>query len=343
MLSHHIVLDAVSQVWPPFVLVAGLLLIGQAASDEGLFEALGARIASLPLPPRALLVALLSLVAVVTALLNLDTSVVFLTPVLVHAARRRGLDERPFLYGCVFMSNSASLLLPGSNLTNLLVLHTHPVTGSAFALRMLPAWLAACTLTAGFLVIAFPLHTRDQHTTTAPSRPLGMAAIAILAAATLVIALPNAAVPVLALGIGSAAYRRLRPRLDLRTLIPLFALTIAVGVIARSSHQPTAIIAGLGSWPTAGLAALASIALNNLPASVLLSAHASPHPTALLLGLDLGPNLAVTGSLSALLWLRAARCVDAQPSLRTYTLLGAVIVPLTLAGAFALPAASHAL
>ena len=89
MLVFSIILDAAGQTWPPFVLVAGLLLIGQAASAEGLFEALAARIACAPLPPRVLLVALLALVAVVTALLNLDTSVVFLTPVLVHAARRR--------------------------------------------------------------------------------------------------------------------------------------------------------------------------------------------------------------------------------------------------------------
>src|SRR5438270_13941207 len=108
------ILDAAKQTWAPFLLVAGLLLIGQAANAEGLFEALAARIAHVPLSPRVFLGALLALVAIVTALLNLDTSVVFLTPVLIHAARRRGLDERPFLYGAVFMSNSGSLLLPGS-------------------------------------------------------------------------------------------------------------------------------------------------------------------------------------------------------------------------------------
>jgi hypothetical protein len=64
-------------VWPPFVLVAGLLLIGQAAAADGLFEAVGTRVACMPLSPRALLIALLGLVALVTALLNLDTSVVF--------------------------------------------------------------------------------------------------------------------------------------------------------------------------------------------------------------------------------------------------------------------------
>src|SRR5438132_1006592 len=146
MLTHAIIASA-RQAWPPFVLVAGLLLVGAAAAADGLFEALGALLARTSLGARSLLLTLLALVAVVTATLNLDTSVVFLTPVLVHAARHRGLDERPFLYGSVFMANAASLLLPGSNLTNLLVLRHDPMSGAAFATRMLPAWLVACALT----------------------------------------------------------------------------------------------------------------------------------------------------------------------------------------------------
>jgi hypothetical protein len=74
MLAHAILASA-EQVWPPFVLVAGLLLIGAVAAEDGLFEALGARLARTSLGPRSLLLALLALVAVVTALLNLDTSV----------------------------------------------------------------------------------------------------------------------------------------------------------------------------------------------------------------------------------------------------------------------------
>ena len=145
----HTLSGAAAQAWPPFALVAGLLLIGERAAAEGLFESLGARLASPRLGARALLLALLGLVAVTTAVLNLDTSVVFLTPVLVHAARRRGLDERAFLYGSVYMANSASLLLPGSNLTNLLVFR-----GAARTPDMLPGWLAACAVTAGFMVAA---------------------------------------------------------------------------------------------------------------------------------------------------------------------------------------------
>src|ERR687887_2853699 len=156
MLAHAILASA-AQSWPPFLLVAGLLLIGAVAADEGLFEALGARLARTRLGARSLLLALLALVAIVTAVLNLDTSVVFLTPVLVHAARQRRLNERPFLYGSVFMANAASLLLPGSNLTNLLVLGGDPQDGAAFAAQMLPAWITACTLTGAFVALAFRL------------------------------------------------------------------------------------------------------------------------------------------------------------------------------------------
>src|ERR671931_1833453 len=179
----HAILAATEQAWPPFVLVAGLLLIGAVAAADGLFEALGARLARMALGPHGLLMALLALVAAVTAVLNLDTSVVFLTPVLLHAARRRGLDERPFLYGSVFMANAASILLPGSNLTNLLVLRSDPENGLAFAARMLPAWLTACTITALFLAFTFRLQECRRDDPDPPSLRFGLGAAATVTAA----------------------------------------------------------------------------------------------------------------------------------------------------------------
>jgi arsenical pump membrane protein len=86
------------------------------------------------------------------------------------------------------------------------------------------------------------------------------------------------------------------------------------------------------------VAALASVLVNNLPAATLLAAHEPPHPRALLLGLDLGPNLAVTGSLSALIWWRSAGALGASPSVRTYTMVGAPLSILAMAaGLLALP------
>jgi arsenical pump membrane protein len=331
----HDILAAAEQSWPPFVLVAGLLLIGAVAGADGLFEAVGARLARAPLQPRGLLVALLGLVAAVTAVLNLDTSVVFLTPVLVHAARRRGLDERPFLYGSVFMANAASLLLPGSNLTNLLVLSREPSRGTAFAAAMLPAWLAACALTALFLVLAYRLREGKPDGHELPPLRLGLGAAATLTAATLVLVLANAALPVVVLGLVASVLRRLRPRIDTRALTFLFVLTLALGVFARVWNGPARLLESSGAWTTAAVAAISSVLVNNLPAATLFSAQAPPHPHALLLGLDLGPNLAVTGSLSASLWLQAARTVNADTSIATYSWLGALLVPLTLTGSLA--------
>ena len=328
----HAILAAANQAWPPFVLVAGLLLIGAVAADDGLFEATGARLARSRLGPRALLVGLLALVAAVTAVLNLDTAVLFLTPVLVHAARRRDLDERPFLYGAVFMANAASLLLPGSNLTNLLVLRSDPLAGISFAARMLPAWLAACTITTAFVCVSFALGGANRR----PSGPLPplrvrVGAAATLVAAVLVVLLPNPAVPVLVVGLAAIGLQRLRPRLDTRVLTLLFVVALILGTLARLWHGPARLLDSSDVWAVAGIGAAASLLLNNLPATVLLTGRTPTHPFALLLGLDLGPNLAVTGSLSAVLWLQAARSVGARPSIATYTKLGVVLVPLTLA------------
>jgi len=328
------IVSAAGQAWPPFVLVAGLLLIGAAAARDGLFEAIGTRLARSRLGGRGLLLALLGLVACVTAVLNLDTSVVFLTPVLVHAARGRGLDERPFLYGSVFMANAASLLLPGSNLTNLLVLRVDPQNGGSFAAHMLPAWITACALTMAFVTVVFrPGATQpDARSASAPPR-LGFSGAAALIAALLVVLLRNPAIPVLAVGVVAAAVQRLRPRLDMRALAVLFSLTVALGTIARLWHGPPRLFDSAGTWTAAGVGAAAALVVNNLPATVLLAARPPAHPDALLLGLDLGPNLAVTGSLSAVLWLQAARSAGASASIATYTRLGLLLVPLTLAAA----------
>jgi arsenical pump membrane protein len=342
MQLEHTILASASQVWPPFALVTGLLLVGAVAAADGLFEAVGARLARTRLSARGLLLGLLGLVAAVTAVLNLDTSVVFLTPVLVHAARRRRLDERPFLYGSVFMANAASLLLPGSNLTNLLVLSSTPQGGLVFAARMLPAWIAACAITAIFLAIAFRLEGRELEGAEPPPLRLGVGALATLSAAVLVVVLKNAAIPVLALGLAATALRRIRPRLDARLLAVLFLFAVGLGTVARLWHGPLRLLDSSGMWAAAGIGALASVLLNNLPAAVLFSAQPAAHPNALLLGLDLGPNLAFTGSLSAVLWLQAARGVGAYPSLKDYSRLGVVLVPMTLAATLAVLVAARA-
>jgi arsenical pump membrane protein len=91
----------------------------------------------------------------------------------------------------------------------------------------------------------------------------------------------------------------------------------------------------LDIWATAGVAALTSVVVNNLPAASLLAARTPAHPFALLIGLNLGPNLFVTGSLAWILWLKAAQMAGARPSLARASRLGAIAVPLSMAAALA--------
>ena len=333
---------AASQAWPAFALVTGLLLVGVVAERDGLFAAAGARLSQLPLRPRALLVAALGLVAVVTAVLNLDTSVFFLTPVLLHLARHRGIDEAPFLYGTVFMSNAASLFLPGSNLTNLIVLHHERVSGATFLARMWPAAIAAVVTTTLILTIAFwRTLGAPAGSTREPGRAhLGLGAVGVAVSTILVLALAAPALPVLIVGVAVVLLARIsRARVfataDPRVLVGLFLLAVAVGSIGRWWHGPEHLVNSFDRWQTAATGALGAICLNNLPAAMLLSANVPAHSRALLIGLNLGPNLAVTGSLSAVLWLRVARSNDARPSARTYTLLGLVVVPVSIAASLA--------
>jgi len=329
--------EAFTQAWPAFALVAGLLLVGAAAAREGIFGEAGALAARAPGGGFVLLALLLCVEAVVTAVLNLDTAVVFMTPVLLHAARHRGVGDEPFLYGSVFMANAASLLLPGSNLTNLIVLAREPVSGSTFAARLWPAWLVAVAVTIAFLAVVYRRtlsHHLARDVEHAPFRP-GAGAAGILLGVTLILTLAHPALPVLALGLVVAAWSRLgvRPALSVANPVVLgvvLAVAVGLGTLARSVGVFEQLVANAGRWETAWLAVGAAVVVNNLPAAALLSAHPPAHPRALLLGLDLGPNIAVTGSLSAIFWLRVARANDARPSLLRYSLLGVILVPLTL-------------
>jgi arsenical pump membrane protein len=333
---------AAQQVWPAFVLVAGLLLIGIVAEQDGLFAYAGAGLARLPGGTRVVYVVALGLVAVVTALLNLDTSVFFLTPVLLHLARARGVDESPFLYGAVFMSNAASLYLPGSNLTNLIVLHGDHVSGATFFGRSWPAALTATLVTGALLALLFRRELAQAGEGDYEQRPLriGGGLAAIVVATVLVVVLASPALPVLAVGVVAVvadrtSWSRVTAAVDVRVLGGLFLLATLLGGLGRWWHGPVSLLDSAGRVETAAIGALASVVVNNLPASVLLTPTPPVHGRALLLGLNLGPNLAVTGSLSAFLWLRVARALDAQPSALRYSRLGLVLVPVSIAASLA--------
>ncbi|HEY2704040.1 MAG TPA: SLC13 family permease, partial [Candidatus Dormibacteraeota bacterium] len=187
-------LSAAAQAWPAFVLVAGLLLIGLVADDDGLFSSAGRALARAARHRGLLFAGSVVLVATVTAVLNLDTSVAFLTPVLIHAARSRGDGEARLLYGSLLLANAGSLLLPGSNLTNLIVLgHLH-LTGGRFLARMWLPWLVAVVVTAVVIAALERRPAPPRAGAAGRDRPvLGLGLAAVGATVVLVLVLENPA------------------------------------------------------------------------------------------------------------------------------------------------------
>jgi arsenical pump membrane protein len=168
----------------------------------------------------------------------------------------------------------------------------------------------------------------------------GVGAVAVGLVTVLVLAVPSPALPVLAVGAAAVLAARVeRERIaaavDLRVLLGLFVVAVALGAVGRLWGGPARLLGRLGRAGTASAGAVAALCVNNLPASVLLTPRPPAHPRALLIGLNLGPNLAVTGSLSAFLWLRVARALGAEPSARVYTRIGVVLVPLSVAASVA--------
>jgi arsenical pump membrane protein len=240
------------------------------------------------------------------------------------------------------MSNAGSTFLPGSNLTNLIVLHGEHVSGAVFLARLWPSACAAVAVTATGLVAIFwrTLGAAPAQRAPAVAARVGVGLVAVGAAAALVLVLASPALPVLAVGVAAVVLaridvRQVRRAVDVRVLAGLFVLAVALGALGRAWSTPGDAVASFGRWQTALAGAAASVVVNNLPAAVLLAPSPPQHARALLLGLNLGPNLAVTGSLSALLWLRVSRGLGCRPSVRTYSTLGLVLMPAALAASVA--------
>jgi arsenical pump membrane protein len=335
---------AADQVWSPFVLVAGLLLVGLVADEDGLFSAVGHRLALVAPNGPVLFAGAVALIAAVTAVLNLDTSVVFLTPVLVYAARSRGQGEVPLLVGVLLLSNAASLLLPGSNLTNLIVLGQLHLSGGQFLGHMVLPWVGSILVTAGVIAVAERRSLgagRGGPLTPTPVTS-GLGLVAVLAVTVLIIVLRSPALPVAAIGVVVVTVRLLTGReragraldvLGLPVLVGLFGVATALGTAGRAWSGPAVLLSHLDAVGTAAVAAGSTVVFNNLPAASLLSSRVPPHPFSLLIGLDIGPNLFVTGSLAWVLWRRAVRSSGSTPPIRRAVVLGLVSVPLAMAAA----------
>ena len=164
--------------------------------------------------------------------------------------------------------------------------------------------------------------------------PAGTGA-AVLAAAA--VASPDdAAAAGFRLAMGKTEARKAAGVVGVPALANLFGVAVALGTLGRLWSGPAVLLSHLDPWEPLPSRRPARCTGELLARSVAACARAPGHPLALLIGLDLGPNLFATGSLAWLLWLRAARDTGAQPSIARASRIGAVTVPLSMAAALAL-------
>lgn len=350
----------VTTMAPTIGFLAAMLVIADVCAREGVFTWVGTVLAgwSRSSPHRLLRIVFVA-AAVTTAILSLDTTIVLLTPVAVATARHIGARVTPIAFSSAHLANTASTLLPVSNLTNLLAFSATGLGFLGFTGVMLAPWVAAIVVEylifrwyfAGELRSPTPEAARREPPPQSRRPTVLLMGLAVLLGAFVVaepFGVPLAAVA----GVGAvlftlpALFRS--PVATLRTTITAvnipflgFVATLGVVILPVRDGPLGDWIGGLipssatllGILAVAVLAAVLANLVNNLPATLLLIplvAHDPGLVLAMLLGVNIGPNLAYFGSLANLLWREIMHRDVAAPTSREYLRLGAITVPATL-------------
>jgi arsenical pump membrane protein len=366
LISLSDVLAAILKGTDVYLFLLGMMLLAELAREEGLFDWLAAY-ATLKANGSAarLFVLVYGVGIVVTVFLSNDATAVVLTPAVYAAAKQAKAHPLPHLFICAFIANAASFVLPISNPANLVVYGAHMPT--------LLSWLhqfgiaSLFSIAATFMLLRFTqrgaLAGRIERDVQRPPLGLGgrlaaagvaMTAVLLLIASSLdwQLGLPTF-LAAASTAVVVTARKRTAPWPMLKqiswSVLPLVAglfvlvqgventgvlqpLIYAVSSTAQASPAGTALIGG-------GIAALLCNAMNNLPlgliaGAVSTGANLAPHVTgALLIGIDLGPNLSVTGSLATILWLVALRREGQDVSAWKFLLVGSIVMPPALLAA----------
>jgi len=345
---------------PTVGFLAAILVLSHLCADAGVFTYLGAVAGRVSRgSPRRLLGVVFVLASLVTAALSLDATIVLLTPVVFATAAGLGVRARPHVYACTHLANSASLLLPVSNLTNLLAFAASGLTFVGFARLMALPWLAVICVE---YVVFRRFFATDLGTPSQPipvmdvrppffalvvlgltlagfaaAEPIGVHPAWVAAAGALVLAAPR-----LVRNPGTAR----RIALEANPAFCAFVFALGVVVLTVRQHGLDPAIAQLvphtvdlpGLLVVALLAAVLANLVNNIPATLVLIpavAHSPGLVLAVLIGVNVGPNLTYVGSLATLLWRRVLHAHDVRPAIGDFTLLGLLTVPASLVGGVA--------
>ena len=347
-----------------YLFLTGMMLLAEVAREEKLFDWLAAHATRLAQGSAQRLFLLIYLVGVVvTTFLSNDATAVVLTPAVAAAVKAAKVkNPLPYLFICAFIANAASFVLPISNPANLVIYGAHMPP----LLEWLPRYLlpAAVAIGATYAVLRY---TQRAELTQAIEKEIeipvlerggqvalggiGVTALALLAASAFdqPLGLPTAITGVLTTAVVLLIVRKSPVAVAKSvswSVLPLVAgLFVLVEALNKTgvTHWLSALLtrsaaesAAGTTWASGVGVALLCNVMNNLPAglitgNVLQLAHASePIKSALLIGIDLGPNLSVTGSLATILWLVALRRENIEVSAWQFLKLGAVVMTLPL-------------
>jgi arsenical pump membrane protein len=351
-----------------YLFLIGMMVLAELAREEGLFDWLAAHAVLRSRGSPSTLFALVYLVGIaVTVFLSNDATAVVLTPAVCAATRHAGARALPYLLVCAFIANAASFVLPISNPANLVVYGARmPALLSWVGQFALPS---LASIVATFIALRLTQRAsltgaiaRPEHL---PPLPAGGKIIAAGILATAGVLLGASARgwqlgwPTLVAGCGTGAItlavKRAAPSRVLAgvswTIIPLVAGLFVISRAIENTGILEPLVQGIAqhavtsphvtAMAAGGIVAVACNLVNNLPlgliaGSVVHGAHLAPGIAgALLIGVDLGPNLSVTGSLATILWLVALRREGENITALEFLLLGAAVMPPALIGALA--------
>ncbi len=359
---------AVAEGMDVYFFLTGMMLLAELARYYGVFDWVSSVAVEHARGSCARLFTLVYAVGIlVTVFMSNDATAVVLTPAVLSAVRRSRAEPLPHLFACAMIANAASFVLPISNPANLVVYRAH--------LPPLAQWMAAfglpsvLSIAVTYLVLrwyyrrdlrcAVPGH--QQYPAFTPAGKFVLAGIFITAGVLLVasalgrdLGLPTciSALVIAAVVIAATRTNPLRIARHIAwSVLPLVAglfvlveamnqvgaMQVAARLLIRAEHLP----ADAGAFLAAAVIGVGNNLVNNLPLGLiagstlrLMDAHGLiAH--AVLVAVDLGPNLSVTGSLATILWLIALRREGVHVGFGSFLKVGAVAMPLALAAAIA--------
>ena len=367
LVSWSAALHAVGSGTDVYLFLAGMMLLAELARSQGVFDWISAHAVQLAKGSAQRLFGLVFCVGTaVTILLSNDATAVVLTPAVLASAKAAKAEPMPYLFICAFVANAASFVLPISNPANIVVFGASmPALGSWLEWFALPSFVS---IAATYYCLRFTQRRalcRAIVTDIPAVRLTSAGRWTLIGIGTFVVVLLSASalrmslgLPTFAIALLSASSVLFRARQSPLTLLKgvswsVLILVAGLFVLVEGVAQTGAIhslsdalaTAAVGApiqsgWIAAAAAAVMCNLINNLPAGLIahtLVATGQHLPgsvtNALLIGIDLGPNLSITGSLATILWLTALRREGLSISAWGFSRIGLIVAipPILLA------------